>query len=246
MQTISFKLIPFLTGEVTKPKVYLTHLNYLNWRALKKSMEISAPYLRGKCLDIGSGNSPYKSSILKYVDTYICVDHEETHKHMFQTSKEQFINADIKALPFEDNSIDSIILTQVLEHIDAPFEALDEVKRVLANRGTLILSVPFIYQAHATPYDYFRFSEYALRHIAKQYNFEIKEFHYQGYLGTTLISILNGFLWQLSSKNKVLRNTLFLLPLLVVFSINNIFGLILDTLKLKDFTPNFWLVLESQ
>jgi len=243
---ISFKIIPLLTGESKKPHVYLTHMNYLNWKHLDTSIQKTSKYLYGKCLDIGSGNSPYKQNILENVQEYICVDKGSVHQHMFSTSKEKFINADIKALPFEDNSVDSVVLTQVLEHIDEPYKALSEIKRVLKKDGIILLSVPFIYQAHATPYDFFRFSEYGLRELCKKYNFEILEFHYHGYLGTTLVSIFNGFIWQLSSKNKLLRNTLALPFLLAIFSLNNIVGLVLDLIKLKDFTPNFWLVAKAK
>jgi len=243
---ISFTIIPSLTGEEKKPNVFITHMNYLNWKHLRNSMSQTSSYLHGKCIDIGSGNSPYKKEILNNVDEYICVDKGSVHKHMFSTSKESFIDADIKELPFEDETIDSIVLTQVLEHIDEPYIALSELKRVLKKDGIIILSVPFIYQAHATPYDFFRFSEYGLKELCKKYDFEILEFHYQGYLGTTLVSILNGFIWQLSSKSKLLRNT-FLLPfLLAIFSLNNLIGLIFDMIKLKDFTPNFYLVAKSK
>jgi len=239
---ISFKVIPYLTGENNKPNVYIQNMNYLNWKYLGKSMQKSLKYLNGKCVDIGSGNSPYKQSILDKVDSYIAIDKAKVHKNMFQTSKEKFIDADIKDLPFDDASIDTIILTQVLEHIDEPYKAISEVSRILKKDGVLILSVPFIYQAHAVRYDYFRFSEYALRKLLKDYDYEILEFHYQGYLGTTIFSIINGFIWNLSSKNKILRNTIFFPFLLIIFTINNLFGIILDKIKMKHFTPNFWVI----
>lgn len=243
---ISFKIIPLLTGENKKPNVYLSNMNYLNWKELNKSMKQTSKYLSGRCMDIGSGNSPYKSEILNKVDEYICVDKASTHFHMFQTSKESFIDADITDLPFDENSVDCVVLTQVLEHINEPFKALDEIKRVLKKDGIMILSVPFIYQAHATPYDYFRFSEFGLRQICKKYDFDILEFHHQGYIGTTLVSILNGFIWQLSSKNKLFRNTILLPLILSLFTINNIIGILLDFIKLKEFTPNFWLVIKNK
>jgi len=242
---ISYKVIPFITGEYKKPGVFITNMNYLNWRWLKKSMLKSQSYLSGKCIDIGAGVAPYEKYIIPFVDEYIIVDNETTHKSMFKNSKTKFLNANIKNLPFEDNSIDTIILTQVLEHVDEPYKALDEIKRVLKKGGMLIFSVPFIYQAHATPYDYFRFSEYGLKEICKSYNFEIKEFHYQGYFGTTIISIINGFIWELSSKHKFLRNFILLPFLVVIFAINNLFGLLLDNIKNKNFTPNFWLVVKK-
>ena len=77
-------------------------------------------------------------------------------------------------------------------------------------------------------------------------NFEILEFHYQGYIGTTLISIFNGFLWDIASKNKYLRNTILLPFILLIFSFNNLFGLLLDKFKNKNYTPNFWLILKSK
>ncbi len=243
---ISFKVIPYLTGQHKKPNLYITNKGYLNNKQLKKSMEKSIKYINGKCVDIGSGNSPYKKYILDKVTEYIAVDKSNVHKYMFQTSKEKFIDADIKELPFNDNDIDTVILTQVLEHIDEPFKALDEVKRVLKKDGILILSVPFIYHAHATPYDYYRFSEYGLRKICKDYNFEILEFHYQGYVGTTLSSIFNGFVWETASRNKVLRNTILLPFLLLIFSMSNVMGLFFDLFKNKNFTPNFWLVLRNK
>lgn len=83
MDFISFKLLPKLTGENKKPNVYITHLNYLNWFQLKKSIKKSIPYIKGKCIDIGSGNSPYKKYIINNVDEYICVDKSNVHQHLF-------------------------------------------------------------------------------------------------------------------------------------------------------------------
>lgn len=239
---ISFKIIPFLTGELHKPNVYISHMNFLNWRHLNQSMQKSIPYIKGKCADIGSGNSPYKEFILPMVEEYISIDKGNVHQHMFTHSKEKFIDADIQELPFMDSELDSIILTQVLEHIEEPFLALNELQRVIKDKGILVLSVPFIYQAHAVPFDYFRFSEYALENICKKYDFEILEFHYQGYLGTTLVSIINGFIWELISHKKWFRNSIGLPIIICTFCINNILGLLLDKIKLKNFTPNFWLV----
>ena len=242
---ISFKTIPFLTGEYKKPDVFITHMNYLNYRWLKKGILNSKRYIKGVCLDIGSGNSPYKKYLINQIDEYIAVDKQETHKHMFSNSKEKFKDADIKNLPFKDNYADTILLTQVLEHIDDPFKALDEVYRVLKKDGILILSVPFIYQTHAAPYDFYRFSEFALRNIIKKYEFKEIEFIHQGFLGTTVVSIINGFVWEIASRNKFLRNTLLLPLLLMFFSISNILGLILDRIENRNFTPNFWLILRK-
>ena len=45
-------------------------------------------------------------------------------------------------LPFEDNSFDSILMDNVLEHISSPAAILAEVRRVLRSHGKLVVGVP--------------------------------------------------------------------------------------------------------
>lgn len=47
---------------------------------------------------------------------------------------------DIYKLPYKNNSFDVVISTEVLEHLDKPAQALDELKRV--SKSNLLLSVP--------------------------------------------------------------------------------------------------------
>lgn len=56
------------------------------------------------------------------------------------------IRADVLALPFEDSSFDSVVLGEVIEHVDDDVTALKESCRVLRPDGIAALSVP----AHPT------------------------------------------------------------------------------------------------
>ncbi|WP_373036551.1 class I SAM-dependent methyltransferase [Sulfurimonas sp.] len=243
---ISYKIIPFLTGERHAPDVYITNAFYLNWRQLSKSMKNALPYLKGNCIDVGAGTAPYQDMISKKVDRYTVADHTDTRASMFALASSEFVEADVLDLPFEDESADTIIFTQVLEHVSDPNLALDQITRVLKTDGILVISVPFIFQAHAQPHDYWRFSQRGIKKLLQDRNYEIKLFHYQGYLGTALINILNGFIWELSSKNKLIRNFILLPVLLVLFSINNIFGLVMDLIKLQAYSPNFFIVAQKK
>jgi len=48
----------------------------------------------------------------------------------------------ILEIPFEENSFDIIVSSEVIEHIPNPLDAIDELYRVLKPGGTLILSTP--------------------------------------------------------------------------------------------------------
>ncbi len=243
---ISYKLIPLITLDKFAPNVAIWNSSYLNWKYLKIYMiKASKDYINGICLDIGSGNSPYKKYL--NVDRYISVDKKDTQATTYQENKNE-VNADAKNLPFESRFADTILLNQVLEHIDDYEKVLSEISRVLKDDGKFIISVPFIYHIHSEPHDYFRFSEYGIKYLLNKYNFRIIEFKYQGYAGTTLVSIWNSFIWQIWNTNiylKFLRNTLFLIPILIVFMINNIIGLVLDLFKNKKFCPNYFIVCEK-
>ena len=45
-------------------------------------------------------------------------------------------------IPLEDDSVDTILCTQVLEHVKRPWIAISEMHRVLRTDGALILTVP--------------------------------------------------------------------------------------------------------
>ncbi len=76
---------------------------------------------------------------------------------------------------FEDEKFSCILCTEVLEHFYAPHKVIDELYRILKVGGTLILTTRFIYPLHNIPGDYYRFTQYGLKHILKK--FKIIEFN---------------------------------------------------------------------
>ena len=54
----------------------------------------------------------------------------------------QFGAADIVALPLADSTLDAVICSEVLEHVDSPEESILELVRVLKPGGIMALSVP--------------------------------------------------------------------------------------------------------
>jgi len=78
-------------------------------------------------------------------------------------------------LPFEDDSLDFVVCTQVLEHVSDPERHLREMARVLQRGGKLLLTLPFVWEQHEVPHDYYRFTEFGVRHLASQNGLEVVE-----------------------------------------------------------------------
>ena len=68
--------------------------------------------------------------------------------------------------------MDSILLTEVLEHCPDPECVLRETARVLKPGGFMFLTVPFIWPIHTVPNDEFRYTPFALRRMLEQAGFQ--------------------------------------------------------------------------
>jgi ubiquinone/menaquinone biosynthesis C-methylase UbiE len=76
---------------------------------------------------------------------------------------------DAHAIPLVNNSVDVILCTEVLEHCHAPHKVIDEFYRILRPNGKLILTTRFVFPIHDAPHDYFRFTEYGLKHLCQAF-----------------------------------------------------------------------------
>lgn len=48
----------------------------------------------------------------------------------------------MKGLPCQDESFDAVVITEAIEHLENPFQAMREINRVLKPGGCLLLTVP--------------------------------------------------------------------------------------------------------
>ena len=82
------------------------------------------------------------------------------------------ILADINNLPFKNSTISNFGCFNVLELLQFPKIAVQEIYRVLNKTGYLVGYVPFLYPIHNQPVDYWRFSNQALYQILSIGGFE--------------------------------------------------------------------------
>jgi SAM-dependent methyltransferase len=76
-------------------------------------------------------------------------------------------------LPFASGSFDSVLSTEVLEHVPEPKQLFSEAARVLKEGGYLLLSAPQTWGLHEVPYDFYRYPPYGLRYLAEKVGFRV-------------------------------------------------------------------------
>lgn len=127
-------------------------------------------YARGHLIDLGCGKVPLYHVYNKHVEKVTCVDwantfHKNSHLDIIQDLNE--------ALKIPDDNCDTIILSDVLEHIREPKFLMAEIARVLRKDGKVIMNVPFYYWLHEQPFDFFRYTEHALQYFAEETGLEV-------------------------------------------------------------------------
>ncbi len=129
-------------------------------------------HARGKLIDLGSGNIPLYQAYRQYIKDVLCSDRDLSDRRNLHLD----LACDLRhPLPIRNSEFDTLVLSDVLEHIPNPELLWNEMSRILSPGGTIILSTPFLYALHEQPEDYFRYSRYALERFVSRSGFKIIE-----------------------------------------------------------------------
>ena len=168
----------------------------LQWSVLVGSLKEIAPRTRGRLLDVGCGNKPYETVFRPFVSEYLGIENEATFEltSAGSAARQPDLVYDGVRLPFQDQTFDTVLSVQVLEHTPYPGRLVCEMSRVLKDDGLLILAAPFQFRLHEEPHDYFRFSSHGLRHLCEEAGLEVLEIHPQGGLWSVIGHKVNSYL----------------------------------------------------
>jgi len=134
---------------------------YALWTALRAG---GKGHVVGRVLDAGGGRTPYRGAFEEGIQSYTAID-------IVPADGKTDCVADIAELPLRQEAFDSVLCSQVLEHVPDPPRALQEFARVLAPGGCLLLSVPHLSRLHEEPHDYYRYTEYGVRYLLDRAGF---------------------------------------------------------------------------
>lgn len=127
------------------------------------NLELKQYKIYGKVLDIGGGVNP---SYLNFLQT------GENLQIRNLDSKNTAIDLEKDKLPAENESIDCVLMFNILEHIYNHNFLAREACRVIKKSGLVLGFVPFLVNYHPDPRDYFRYTGEALQKILGQAGFK--------------------------------------------------------------------------
>lgn len=82
---------------------------------------------------------------------------------------------DLHSLDLPDDSVGTALMIDTMEHVEYPHKAIDEVNRVLAPGGILIMTSVMRFPIHDHPYDYWRFTPEAFSSLLKPFAFSFAD-----------------------------------------------------------------------
>lgn len=181
--------------------------------SIRKALNENLMFFRGTLLDVGCGHTPYKELLLSNgkIDKYIGLDLADNQN--YDNSPDMVWDG--TRIPLDDESIDTVIVTEVFEHVPILDVVLKEIYRVLKKDGVLFFTVPFLWPLHDIPFDEYRYTPYSLRRHFQVYNFSSVEIFSLGGWDASLAQMLG--LWvNLRPMNRFKRNILQIIFLPIV------------------------------
>ena len=183
-----------------KHSIFSPH--WLDWRHLRGSVEELAPFARGVLLDVGCSERPYGKLFAPYVTRHVGLDYPPALLDkqpglwtiLDRAKRSVDVFGDGNRLPFRDERFDTVLATEVLEHVRSPATLLREMARVLKPGGRVLLTVPFVQPLHELPSDYYRFTPASLRSLLERAGFTVEAVEPRGNYASALGVLGSQFL----------------------------------------------------
>ncbi len=195
---------------------FITRKGIYNW------IKDNSTFINWKVLDFWCWEKPYKG-ILKYGE-YIWVDFEKSGHNNKQNNIDFFW--DWKILPFKNDEFDSILSTEVFEHIFNIDEVLDELNRVLKKWWKILLTIPFVIHEHEVPYDFARYTSFWIQSLLEKHWFKVlKNEQYWSYFDV-ILQLKIWFLWKITETRykylSLLLRIIFVVPIMILINLLSI------------------------
>ena len=182
-------------------------------------------------IDIGAGLKPFKNyckHLQYYSHDFDAYKNYKTHSGSLFTNSDvgndnqeykYDFNCDILEIP-ENKKFDTIICTEVIEHLKDIDKTFKKFSILLKNKGTLILTFPFASMYHQEPHFYVSgYSKYLINYLCKKNNLMVLEYKENGtYPNSIQLDILRASFFYRENSNLIFKYIIkFFTYLIVIF-----------------------------
>jgi SAM-dependent methyltransferase len=151
------------TTLVGKVKFYGRMIVDLQVLTVYRDLRRNLADVEGSVLDVGCGESPYRFLLNQETTHYTGIDLFDADK--FDSHNPDVIPFDGVHIPFPADQFDTVICTEVLEHVEDFQGLVDEIHRVMKDGAMAIVTVPWSARYHYVPYDFYRFTPSSLANM---------------------------------------------------------------------------------
>jgi SAM-dependent methyltransferase len=210
-------------------KINSSELNYLVYTYLIRDIEYAvSTYARGRLLDIGCGNKPYRKAFENRITEYVGCDIVQSDQMLVD------VICEAGNIPLPNESFDTVFSTQTIEHVEDYTGLINEAYRLLKPGGYFILSGPMYWPLHEEPHDYFRFTKYGFAYLFNKAGFETEKILPNGGIWATAgLALVHAFT-NGKNRNLFFRIWRFAFLKMRLYRIHNIFFKWLDKV---DYNP---------
>jgi SAM-dependent methyltransferase len=184
-------------------------------------------YARGHVLDVG-GCDFFLTAQRKCMpfERWTTLENDRERAIEIRAPEFELVYGDGCDMDFDDQTFDTVLNVQVLEHVFEPIRMVEEIGRVLKRGGHAIFVVPTTSTMHLAPHYHYNFSRYWIREALERAGFEMVELVPMGGVWSSMASHLVFFFFQSTryegmSDPEIRRGPWFylLFPFMAVFAI---------------------------
>jgi SAM-dependent methyltransferase len=134
-----------------------------NWRFLEEQLSRLGP--DDLIVDVGSGRGDFFDALAGR--KYIALD-------VYPYPEVDIVCDLTKNNPFIPNSIDAVLVFNVVEHVYDTHALFDAISEMLKPGGVFLVTIPFMVKIHLLPIDFVRFTHYALDMLGQEHGFDVE------------------------------------------------------------------------
>lgn len=138
----------------------------------KEDEELARVLLSGRVIDLGGHKGSSYYQLLKTDRPIEVANMDSTNPgtHKSPSGADHIFDLETP-FPLPGSSFDAVLCINVMEHIYNYRNLLSESFRIMKSKGNLYITVPFFFNIHGSPNDYFRYTKSALERILVDHGF---------------------------------------------------------------------------